>query len=77
MADDLDIAADGTIYFTDATKRYDIADWGLDLLEGRPNGRLLSFEPKSRTTKTVCDNLIFPNGVCLTHDGQHLLVAST
>jgi ribose transport system permease protein len=77
MADDLDIAADGTIYFTDATKRYDIADWGLDLLEGRPNGRLLSFEPKSRTTRTVCDNLIFPNGVCLTHDGRHLLVAST
>ena len=77
MADDLDIAADGTIYFTDATKRYDIADWGLDLLEGRPNGRLLSYEPNSRTTKTVCDNLIFPNGVCLTHDGRYLLVAST
>jgi ribose transport system permease protein len=77
MADDLDIAPDGTIYFTDATKRYDIADWGLDLLEGRPNGRLLSFDPKSRKTRTVCDNLIFPNGVCLTHDGSHLLVAST
>ncbi len=77
MADDLDIGPDGTIYFTDATKRYDIAEWGLDLLEARPNGRLLSFEPKSRTTKTVCDNLIFPNGVCLTHDGRHLLVAST
>ena len=77
MADDLDIAADGTIYFTDATKRYDIADWGLDLLEGRPNGRLLSFDPKSRKTRTVCDNLIFPNGVCVTHDGNHLLVAST
>ena len=77
MADDLDIAPDGTIYFTDATKRFDIENWGLDLLEGRPNGRLLSFEPKSRTTRTVCDNLVFPNGVCLTHDGQHLLVAST
>ena len=77
MADDLDIAADGMIYFTDATKRYDIENWGLDLLEGRPNGRLLSFDPKSRKTRTVCDNLIFPNGVCLTHDGQHLLVAST
>ena len=38
MADDLDIAADGTIYFTDATKRYDIADWGLDLL-GRTSQR--------------------------------------
>ncbi|MEX0407548.1 SMP-30/gluconolactonase/LRE family protein [Aquibium sp. LZ166] len=77
MADDLDIAPDGTIYFTDATKRYDIENWGLDLLEGRPNGRLLSYDPATRRTRTVCDNLRFPNGVCLTHDGRHLLVAST
>lgn len=77
MADDLDIAPDGTIYFTDATKRYDIENWGLDLLEGRPNGRLLSYDPATRRTRTVCDNLLFPNGVCLTHDGKHLLVAST
>ncbi len=77
MADDLDIAPDGTIYFTDATKRYDIENWGLDLLEGRPNGRLLSYDPAMRKTRTVCDNLVFPNGVCLTHDGRHLLVAST
>ena len=77
MADDLDIAPDGTIYFTDATRRFDIENWGLDLLEGRPNGRLLSFDPMSRKTRTVCDYLVFPNGVCLTHDGRHLLVAST
>ncbi len=77
MADDLDIASDGTIYFTDATKRYDIENWGLDLLEGRPNGRLLSYDPATRKTRTVCDNLLFPNGVCLTHDGKYLLVAST
>ena len=57
MADDLDIAPDGTIYFTDATKRYDIENWGLDLLEGRPNGRLLSYDPATRKTRTVCDNL--------------------
>ncbi|TCV68663.1 SMP-30/gluconolactonase/LRE family protein [Neorhizobium sp. S3-V5DH] len=77
MADDLDIAPNGVIYFTDATKRYDIENWGLDLLEGRPNGRLLSFDPSTGKTSTVCDNLVFPNGVCVTHDGQHLLVAST
>jgi len=77
MADDLDIAPDGTIYFSDATKRYDIENWGLDLLEGRPNGRLLSYDPKTGRTRTVCDNLLFPNGVCLAHDGRHLLVAST
>ncbi len=77
MADDLDIAPDGVIYFTDATKRYDMENWGLDLLEARPNGRLLSYDPGTCKTRTVCDNLRFPNGVCLTHDGKHLLVAST
>lgn len=77
MADDLDIGPDGTIYFTDATRRFDIENWGLDLLEGRPNGRLLSFDPKSRKTQTICDYLVFPNGVCLAHDSRHLLVAST
>lgn len=77
MADDLDIAPDGVIYFTDATRRYDIENWGMDLLEGRPNGRLIAHDPKTGKTRTVCDNLIFPNGVCVTHDGGHLLVASS
>ena len=77
MADDLDVAPDGVIYFTDATKRYDMENWAMDLLEGRPNGRLLSYDPKTGRTRTVCDNLVFPNGVCLAHDKRHLLVAST
>ncbi|MFC3229023.1 ABC transporter permease [Marinibaculum pumilum] len=77
MADDLDVAADGTVYFTDATRRYDMENWGLDLLEGRPNGRLLRFDPRSGRIRTVCDHLVFPNGVCVTHDGKYLLVAST
>jgi ribose transport system permease protein len=77
MADDLDIAPDGVIYFTDATKRYDIETWALDLLEARPNGRLLSYDPRTGKTRTVCDNLVFPNGVCVSHDGRHLLVCSS
>ncbi len=77
MADDLDIAPDGRIYFTDATKRYEMETWGLDLLEGRPNGRLLCYDPARGTTQTVCDHLFFPNGVCVSHDGKSLLVCST
>lgn len=77
MADDLDIAPDGRIFFTDATKRYEMESWAVDLLEGRPNGRLLCYDPSNGRTTTVCDNLHFPNGVCVSHDGQLLLVAST
>lgn len=77
MADDLDIAPDGRIFFTDATKRYEMESWAVDLLEGRPNGRLLCYDPSNERTTTVCDNLHFPNGVCVSHDGKLLLVAST
>ena len=77
MADDLDIAPDGRIFFTDATKRYEMESWAVDLLEGRPNGRLLCFDPATQRTSTVCDRLHFPNGVCVSHDGHLLLVASS
>lgn len=77
MADDLDIAPDGKIYFSEATTRFDMADWILDGVEGRPNGRLLCHDPETGKTRTVLRNLIFPNGVCICHDGESLLIAST
>jgi ribose transport system permease protein len=49
MADDLDIAPNGVIYFTDATKRYDIENLGARSAGGAPRtGRLLSYDPRSR-----------------------------
>jgi ribose transport system permease protein len=77
MADDLDVAPDGRVFFSEATTRFDMADWILDGVEGRPNGRLLCYDPSSDTTRTVLRNLVFPNGVCVCHDGQSLLIAQT
>ena len=37
---DLDVAPDGKIYFTDSTTRYDAHDWAIDSIESRPTGRL-------------------------------------
>jgi ribose transport system permease protein len=77
LADDLDIMPDGTIYFSEATVRFEATEWILDGLEGRPNGRLIRYDPKTRTTRTVVRNMVFPNGVCCSHDGQSVLVAQT
>ncbi len=77
LADDLDIAADGKIYFSDATTRYDLSEWALDGFEGRGNGRLVCYDPATKTTRTVLANLAFPNGVCISHDGQAVLWVST
>jgi ribose transport system permease protein len=77
LADDLDIAADGKIYFSDATTRYDLTDWALDGFEGRGNGRLMCHDPATGSTRTVLKNLAFPNGVCISHDGRSVLWVST
>jgi len=77
LADDLDVAPDGKIYFSEASTRYELADWALDGFEGRGNGRLICHDPATGLTKTVLKNLAFPNGICLSHDGQSVLWAST
>jgi ribose transport system permease protein len=77
LADDLDIAPDGKIYFSDATTRYDLSDWALDGFEGRGNGRLVCHDPSTGVTRTVLSDLAFPNGVCISHDGRAVLWVST
>ena len=77
LADDLDIAPDGKIYFSEATIRYEMHSWHVDGVEGRGNGRLVQYDPATDETRTVVKSMVFPNGVCLAHDGQSVLVAST
>jgi ribose transport system permease protein len=74
---DLDVAPDGRIYFTDSTKRYDAHDWALDSIESRPTGRLLVYDPKTGKTATLLDNYRYANGVCMAHDGKSLFFAES
>ncbi len=75
--DDLDIAADGTIWFTDASRRFDVHHWQLDFWEGRGTGRLLSFIPASGNLTVHLDGLMFANGVALGPDDSFVLVNET
>jgi len=77
LADDLDIAPDGKIYFSEATIRYEMHSWDMDGIEGRGNGRMICFDPATGQTRTIIKNQRFPNGVCVTHDGQSVLYCST
>ncbi|MCQ8873380.1 SMP-30/gluconolactonase/LRE family protein [Mesorhizobium sp. LMG17149] len=74
---DCDIAPDGRIYFTDSTKRYDAHDWALDSIENRATGRLLVYDPKDGSTKTLLDGYRYTNGVCMAHDGKSLFFAES
>lgn len=77
LADDVDVVPDGRIYFSEATTRFELPEWILDSIEGRPNGRLICYDPRSGKAHTAIDDIVFANGVCSCHDGESLLLAST
>ena len=77
LADDLDIADDGRIFFSEATVRFEMHEWATDGLEARGNGRIICYDPNTGKTHTVIRDLIFPNGVCIASDRQSFLFAET
>lgn len=77
FADDLDLTADGSIYFSDASTRVDTSNYHTLIAEYRPNGRVLRIDPDSGAVETVVRNLGAANGICTAHDGQSILIAST
>ena len=74
---DLDVAADGTIYFTDATSKFPLTMLKAEILEHRPNGRFLAYDPRSKQTRTILKDLYFANGVALSTDQSFALVCDT
>ncbi|MEX2182673.1 MAG: SMP-30/gluconolactonase/LRE family protein [Gemmatimonadaceae bacterium] len=83
LADDVDVAADGKIYFTDASAKFGGTTWGtaeasvLDIVEHGGHGRLLVHDPATGATTTVRDGLQFANGVAVGHDQTYVLVSET
>ncbi|KAE8776751.1 protein STRICTOSIDINE SYNTHASE-LIKE 6 [Hordeum vulgare] len=77
LTDGVDIAADGTIYFTDASYKYSLAKYMLDVLEARPHGRLMSFDPSTHRTTVLARDLYFANGVAVAPDQDSLIFCET
>lgn len=77
IPDDLDIASDGKIYFSDASSRYKVDQMLYDLFDHRPNGRLLCYDPATHKAKVLLDKLYFANGVALSPDESFVLVNET
>ncbi|KAL6345347.1 hypothetical protein AAG906_015830 [Vitis piasezkii] len=77
LTDAIDVAVDGMIYFTDASYKYSLKDFIWDILEGRPHGRLLSFDPSTQETKVLVRDLYFANGVVVSPDQTFLIFCET
>lgn len=77
FTDDLDIGSDGRIYFSDASWKHDHHHYLFDLLEARPHGRLLVYDPTTGRTEVLLDDLYFANGIALSQDESFVLVNET
>lgn len=83
-ANNVDIAADGRIYFSDASTKFGAKQFGgtypaslLDINEHGGHGRLLRYDPASGTTAILLSGLNFANGVALSPDDAFVLLAET
>jgi sugar lactone lactonase YvrE len=84
FTDDVDVAEDGKIYFSDASTKFKPKMIGdsykasqMDVIEHGGNGRLLVYDPATKTTKILLSGLNFANGVAVSHDQTYVLVSET
>lgn len=84
FADDLAVAANEKIYFSDASSKFGTIRSGgsyeaslLDILEHGGHGRIFEFDPDTGQTKVIADGLNFANGVAISDDQQFLLFNET
>ena len=74
---DLDVAADGTIFFTDASYKFPLTALKADLLEHQPNGRFMAYDPRTKQTRVLLRDLYFANGVAISPDQSFVLIDDT
>ncbi|KAG2717922.1 hypothetical protein I3843_03G194100 [Carya illinoinensis] len=77
FANDVIEASDGNLYFSIASTKFEPHNWYLDVLEGKPHGKLLKYDPSSTKTSILLDGLCFANGVALSRDEDYLVVCET
>jgi len=83
-ADDVAVARDGSVYFSDASSKFSAAQWAdtygaslLDIMEHGGHGRILKYDPLSSETSLILDGLNFANGVAVSEDQSYLLINET
>jgi len=84
FTDDVDVAADGKIYFSDASTKFRPSECGgtmeaslLDIMEHGGRGRLLVYDPATGKATALLTGLNFANGVAVSHDQAYVLVNET
>ena len=83
-ADAVEVAPDGRIWLTDASRRFGAKASGstfeasvLDILEHSCTGRVITLDAQGHNPKVTLAGLCFPNGMVFSADGRDLFLAET
>ncbi|XP_046402255.1 uncharacterized protein LOC124168175 [Ischnura elegans] len=74
LANDLDIAKDGTVYWSDASTNVRVEDVMLEFMS-EPSGRLIRYDPVKKKSEALIRRVQCANGVQLSPDEDFVLVA--
>jgi sugar lactone lactonase YvrE len=74
--DDVDVAKDGTVYWTESSTIADARNFILEVLSG-PTGRLLKYDPKTKKNTVLLSEIHLVNGVQLSEKEDFLLVSES
>ncbi|WVZ54554.1 hypothetical protein U9M48_005335 [Paspalum notatum var. saurae] len=67
----------GTVYFTETSTKFQRREFLNIVISGDRTGRLLKYDLKTKKFEVLVDGLAFPNGLAMSTDGTHLLLAET
>jgi len=81
-ANDLAIATDGTVYFSQASAKFGARQFGgtykaglLDVSEHGGHGQIIRFDPQTKQAEVIISDLNFANGIAISEDQRFLLIS--
>ena len=77
MLNSFDVLSNGSILMSDSSSRFAGHEFILDLMDGRPSGKLFVFNPEQGETHVLVDGISFANGILLSKDESFVLVVES
>uniref|UniRef100_A0A8C3JZ36 Strictosidine synthase conserved region domain-containing protein n=1 Tax=Calidris pygmaea TaxID=425635 RepID=A0A8C3JZ36_9CHAR len=73
----LEISKKNLIYFTDSSSKWERRHHKYEVIETNHLGRLLAYDPVTRTGRAVLGGLYMANGIALSPEEDYILIAET
>ena len=77
FVNDIAVLNNGSIFFTDSSSKFSRDMLLMDVYEGRPNGKLVHYNPVDRSLSVVIPKLHFANGLSQSPNDEFLVIVET